>query len=85
MLMITLAQNANVKVNEAELRWKAQEISKEGGTPLAVSINNEMVGLVVLKDNLKENIRKKLDDVRATGITTVMITGDNQINCSSNS
>ena len=77
--MITLAQNANVKVNEGEIKWKAQEISKDGGTPLAVSINNEVVGLVVLKDNLKEKIREKLDEVRATGITTVMITGDNQI------
>ena len=77
--ILMLAQNANVKVNEAEIRWKAQEISKDGGTPLAVSINNEMIGLVVLKDNLKENIRKKLDDVRATGITTVMITGDNNL------
>ena len=77
--MLMLAQNANVKVNESELRWETQEISKDGGTPLAVSINNEMIGLVVLKDNLKENIRKKLDDVRATGITTVMITGDNKI------
>ena len=77
--ILMLAQNANVKVNEAEIRWKAQEISKDGGTPLAVSINNEMIGLVVLKDNLKENIRKKLDDVRATGITTVMITGDNKL------
>ena len=77
--MLMLAQNANVKVNESELRWETQEISKDGGTPLAVSINNEMIGLVVLKDNLKENIRKKLDDVRATGITTVMITGDNKL------
>lgn len=77
--LLMLSQNANIKVNEAELRWETQEISKDGGTPLAVSINNEMIGLVVLKDNLKENIRKKLDDVRATGITTVMITGDNKL------
>ncbi|HET7345116.1 MAG TPA: HAD-IC family P-type ATPase, partial [Nitrososphaeraceae archaeon] len=77
--ILALAQNAGVKVNEAEIKWKAQEISKEGGTPLAVSINNEVIGLVVLKDILKENIREKLDEVRATGITTVMITGDNQI------
>jgi K+-transporting ATPase ATPase B chain len=34
---------------------------------------------VVLKDNLKENIREKLDEVHATGITTIMITGDNQV------
>ena len=77
--ILMLSQNANIKVNESELRWETQEISKDGGTPLAVSINNEMIGLVVLKDNLKENIRKKLDDVRATGITTVMITGDNKL------
>jgi len=66
-------------VNEAELKWKAQEISKDGGTPLLVAINSEAIGLVALKDNLKENIRQKLDEVRATGITTVMLTGDNQL------
>jgi len=66
-------------VNEAELKWKAQEISKNGETPLLIAINDEAIGLVSLKDNLKENIRQKLDDVRATGITTVMLTGDNQL------
>ena len=39
----------------------------------------KIIGLVVLKDNLKENIRQNLDEVRSTGITTVMITGDNQV------
>jgi K+-transporting ATPase ATPase B chain len=66
-------------INEAELKWKVQEISKKGETPLVVTINQEVVGLVSLKDNLKEDIRQKLDEVRATGITTVMITGDNQL------
>jgi potassium-transporting ATPase ATP-binding subunit len=66
-------------VNEAELKWKAQEISKDGGTPLLIAINSEGIGLVALKDNLKENIREKLDEVHATGITTVMLTGDNQL------
>ncbi len=66
-------------VNEAELKWKAQEISKNGETPLLIAINSEGIGLVALKDNLKENIRQKLDDVHATGITTVMLTGDNQL------
>ena len=73
--ILALAKNAN----EAEIRWKAQEIAKGGGTPLAVSINDQAVGIVFLKDNLKENIKKKLDEVRAAGITTVMITGDNQV------
>ena len=70
---------AGPNVNQAEIKWKAQEVSKNGATPLAVSINNEVIGLVVLKDNLKENIREKLNEVRTTGITTVMITGDNQL------
>lgn len=66
-------------VNEPELRWKAQEISKDGGTPLAVAINDEIIGLISLKDTLKKDIRTKLDEVRVSGITTVMITGDNQM------
>jgi potassium-transporting ATPase ATP-binding subunit len=66
-------------VNEAEMRWKSQEISKSGGTPLAVAINDQAIGVISLKDNLKENIKAKLDEVRAAGITTVMVTGDNQI------
>jgi K+-transporting ATPase ATPase B chain len=70
---------AGPNVNEAELRWKTQEVSKNGATPLAVSINNEVIGLVVLKDNLKENIKEKLNEVRTTGITTIMMTGDNQL------
>jgi len=73
--MLPLVNN----VNEAELRWKAQEVSKTGGTPLVVAVDNEAIGIVALKDELKENIRAKLDDIRATGISTVMITGDNQL------
>jgi K+-transporting ATPase ATPase B chain len=65
--------------NEAELKWKAQEVSKIGETPLLIAINSEAIGLVALKDNLKENIRQKLDEVHSTGITTVMLTGDNQL------
>ena len=55
---------AGPNVNQAEIKWKAQEVSKNGATPLAVSINNEVIGLVVLKDNLKENIQEKLNEVR---------------------
>jgi len=74
-----MLQFANPGVNTAELKWKSQEISKRGETPLAVAINDEMIGLVILKDNLKENIREKLAEVHATGINTIMITGDNQL------
>jgi len=74
-----MLQSANQNVNTAELKWKAQEISKRGETPLAVALNDEIIGLVILKDNLKENIREKLAEVHATGINTIMITGDNQL------
>ena len=77
-VMIELAKS-NPNVNAAELKWKAQEVSKKGETPLAIAINDEIIGLAVLKDNLKENIREKLAEVHAAGITTIMITGDNQI------
>ncbi|AIC16990.1 HAD-IC family P-type ATPase [Nitrososphaera viennensis] len=73
--MLPMADN----LNEAELKWKSQEVSKTGGTPLIVMIDRTAIGLVALKDNLKENIRQKLDEVRATGISTVMITGDNKL------
>lgn len=66
-------------VNDAEVKWKSQEISKNGETPLAVSINQEVIGLIALKDNLKENIRENIGEIRATGIHTIMITGDTQI------
>jgi K+-transporting ATPase ATPase B chain len=66
-------------VNESEMRWKSQQISKNGGTPLAIAINDEVIGLVSLKDSLKENIKEKLNEVRSTGITTIMITGDSQL------
>jgi K+-transporting ATPase ATPase B chain len=72
-------ESAHPGVNVAELKWKAQEIGENGGTPLAVSVGKKIIGLVVLKDNLKENIRQNLNEVRSTGITTVMITGDNQL------
>jgi K+-transporting ATPase ATPase B chain len=73
--MLPMADN----LNEAELKWKSQEVSKTGGTPLIVIIDRTAIGLVALKDNLKENIRQKLDEVRATGISTVMITEDNKL------
>ena len=66
-------------VNEAEVKWKSQEISKNGETPLLVSINQEVIGLIALKDNLKEQIRENIGEIRATGIHTIMITGDTQL------
>jgi len=74
-----MLNRAHSLVNEDEIKWKSQEISKRGETPLVVSINQEVIGLVSLKDNLKENIRENIDEIRSTGIHTIMITGDAQL------
>jgi K+-transporting ATPase ATPase B chain len=74
-----ILERANLQTNKAEIKWKAQEISQQGATPIAVALNDDIIGLIVLKDNLKENIRENLEEVHATGITTIMITGDNRL------
>jgi K+-transporting ATPase ATPase B chain len=74
-----MLKRAHALVNRDELKWKSQEISNKGETPLVVSINQEVIGLVALKDNLKENIRENIDEIRSTGIHTIMLTGDSQL------
>jgi potassium-transporting ATPase ATP-binding subunit len=66
-------------VNTAELLWKAQEISKQGGTPLAVAVGSRVFGLIDLRDQLKPGIKERLAAIEATGIRTVMVTGDTEI------
>jgi len=61
----------------AEVRTSANQISDQGGTPLAVSEGSRVLGLIQLKDVVKGGIRERFDRFRAMGIRTVMITGDN--------
>jgi len=60
-----------------ELRAAADRIATEGGTPLAVSRNDTILGLGHLKDTVKPGIRQRFEEMRAMGSRTVMITGDN--------
>ena len=52
-------------------------ISVQGGTPLTVAEDDRVLGVVYLKDIVKEGMRQRFDELRAMGIRTVMITGDN--------
>ncbi|MDF2910486.1 MAG: K+-transporting ATPase, subunit [Sporolactobacillus laevolacticus] len=61
------------------LDTKAETIAKEGGTPLAVMKNNEIYGLIYLKDIIKPGMRERFDELRKIGIKTVMCTGDNPL------
>ncbi|MGJ0392743.1 MAG: potassium-transporting ATPase subunit KdpB [Methylocystis sp.] len=54
-------------------------ISRAGGTPLAVSENGRLLGVVHLKDIIKPDIKARFAALRAMGIKTVMVTGDNPI------
>jgi K+-transporting ATPase ATPase B chain len=54
-------------------------ISRSGGTPLAVSDNGELLGVIHLKDIVKPDIRPRFAELRAMGIKTVMVTGDNPL------
>jgi len=60
-----------------EIDEQAARIGDHGGTPLAVSDGKRVLGLVHLKDVVKEGIKERFARFRAMGIRTVMITGDN--------
>jgi len=63
----------------SELQMIADEISNKGGTPLAVVFNGKPLGIIYLKDIVKGGMRERFDHLRAMGIKTVMITGDNPL------
>jgi K+-transporting ATPase ATPase B chain len=62
-----------------DLQPHVTRIAGEGGTPLAVSQNGEILGLVYLKDTVKPGLRERFDELRRMGIRTVMVTGDNKL------
>jgi K+-transporting ATPase ATPase B chain len=63
----------------AELTPVLERISREGGTPLAVARDSQVLGVIYLKDTIKEGMRERFDHLRAMGIRTIMITGDNRL------
>jgi len=60
-----------------EVQTIADEIAKQGGTPLAVARDGKLLGVVQLNDIVKGGIRERFAELRRMGIRTVMITGDN--------
>ncbi|MBK5218502.1 MAG: potassium-transporting ATPase subunit KdpB [Thermoleophilia bacterium] len=63
----------------AELRAGLDRVGREGGTPLAVARNERVLGVVYLKDVVKEGMKARFDQLRAMGIRTIMVTGDNKL------
>src|SRR5439155_16487853 len=66
----------------ADLDPIVERISKAGGTPLAVADGHKVLGVVHLKDVVKEGMAERFAEMRRMGIRTVMITGDNPLTAS---
>jgi len=62
-----------------EVRATVETIARSGGTPLVVAENSRALGVIHLKDIVKGGIRDRFAQLRAMGIRTVMITGDNPL------
>ena len=62
-----------------EVLAACERIARSGGTPLAVSVGKRVLGVIHLKDVVKEGIRERFAGLHALGIRTIMITGDNRL------
>ena len=63
----------------SEVSERVIAISGNGGTPLVVSENEKIIGVIELQDIIKPGIRERFDRLRKMGIKTVMVTGDNPL------
>ncbi|MFM7408942.1 MAG: potassium-transporting ATPase subunit KdpB [Cuspidothrix sp.] len=68
--------------NSPELDTAYEQVSRKGGTPLAVCLDHEVYGVIYLKDIVKPGIRERFDQLRRMGVQTIMLTGDNRITAS---
>src|SRR5271170_1122001 len=62
-----------------EFRQSVERVAMSGGTPLAVADDGKLLGVVHLKDVVKPGIKERFAAMRAMGIRTVMVTGDNPV------
>jgi potassium-transporting ATPase ATP-binding subunit len=62
-----------------EVQAAVEQIARSGGTPLVVAEMGRALGVIHLKDIVKGGMRERFDQLRAMGIKTVMITGDNPL------
>ncbi|KZE15416.1 MULTISPECIES: potassium-transporting ATPase subunit KdpB [Sphingomonas] len=77
--ILKVSGGAGATAAATELRRITDEIARAGGTPLAVVKDGRLLGAIFLKDVVKAGIRERFGELRAMGIRTVMITGDNPL------
>ena len=73
-----IAQNASYEIPQ-DLENRITEISKNGGTPLVVSVNEKPAGVIELQDVIKPGIQERFERLRKMGVKTVMVTGDHPL------
>ncbi len=66
-----------------EMQRQVEAFARQGDTPLVVAENQRLLGIIVLKDILKQGIQSRLQQLRQMGIKSVMITGDNPLTAAS--
>lgn len=62
-----------------EVHKDIEEISRQGGTPLVVTENADVLGVIVLKDMIKPGLKERFAEFRRLGVKTMMVTGDNPL------
>ncbi|MBL3728568.1 potassium-transporting ATPase subunit KdpB [Lysinibacillus sp. HST-98] len=63
----------------SNLELLVQQVSTVGGTPLVVSLNDKILGVIYLKDIVKSGLKERFEQLREMGIKTIMCTGDNPL------
>ena len=76
---ITKYLASNNCVMPLEVQANVEKIARSGGTPLVVAERHRALGVIHLKDIVKGGMKERFDQLRAMGIKTVMITGDNPL------
>ena len=72
----TLQKNKEV---DAAVQVLVQRIASNGGTPLLLAVDHEVLGIIELQDIIKPGIRERFERLRKMGVKTVMVTGDNPL------
>lgn len=66
-------------VYSAQCEKLVDDVARQGGTPLVVARDHRVLGVIHLKDIIKDGVKEKFADLRKMGIRTIMITGDNPV------